>query len=56
MYHKIGGEAWNATMRIRRIHEEPEHPMDVMLNQQVQQENLTDRLHSLEKEIAAMRQ
>ena len=53
---EIGGEAQNATMQIRCIHEEQEHHSRAILNQQAEQENISYHLHLLEEEVATMRQ
>ena len=53
---EIGGEDRNVTMRIRRLCKEQEHHSEATLNQQAEQEDLTGHLHSLEDELATMRQ
>ena len=53
---EIGGDALNATIWIRRIHEEQENHSGALRNQQAETENIMDRLHSLEEEVTTMRQ
>ena len=53
---EIRGEDRNATMRIRRLCKEQEHHSVATLNQQAEQEDLTDRLHSLKEDVVTMRQ
>ena len=59
LYHEvmeIGGEARNATMRIRSLHEEQRHHSGAMLNQQAKKEDLTNRVQSLVEEVVTLRQ
>ena len=53
---EIRDESWNAAMRIRCIRKEQEHHSGAILKQQAEPEGITNRIHSLEEEVATMRQ